>query len=100
MCQLTDVCPLFSAHPDLLTGMLMPAAVAVCSLQVIEARKKHEASAQEERKNAIAEWLDLLASQVRLQHIVEMPAEPSAAVPSQMRLRSSTRHSVQICFCH
>jgi hypothetical protein len=29
-----------------------------------EARKKHEASAQEDKKNAIAEWLDLLASQV------------------------------------
>jgi hypothetical protein len=48
-------------------GFVMPAPATqsgACIRQVIEARKKHEASAQEERKNAIAEWLDLLASQV------------------------------------
>ena len=39
-------------------------------VQVVEARRRHEASAQEERKNAIAEWLDLLASQVMIHFLL------------------------------
>ncbi len=30
-----------------------------------EAKRRHEASAAEEKKNAIVEWLELLASQAR-----------------------------------
>lgn len=36
----------------------------LCS-QKEEAKRRHEAAAQEEKKNAIVEWLELLASQAR-----------------------------------
>ncbi len=35
-----------------------------CKAQKEEAKKRHETAAAEEKKNAIVEWLDLLASQV------------------------------------
>lgn len=55
-------------------------------LQKEEARKKHEAAAQEEKKNAIAEWLDLLASQVRRHHAGSTATASSANTCTQLHL--------------